>query len=157
MYGFLFKSGMILKVFIFHFLIFTHCSNAIVLNEKEQSYHQRPLDLERLLLASLDLDRDLERERERERDLERDAERPPPPRAPPPPLPPRFSAVSLILRPSNSVSSSLSKAYSRPRLSRNSTILNWKLAKIIEKATQWNVSQYILTYPSPCLGLWALV
>ena len=56
---------------------------------------------------STDLERDRLLERERERDLERFL----------------FSWISLILRPSRSVSSSLSMAYSMPLRSPNSTML----------------------------------
>jgi len=94
------------------------------------------LDLDLDLLLSLDLDlsldlsRDLDLSPPRDLDLERDLDL----------LPERlFSSVSLILRPSNSVPSSLSSAYSMSDLEPNSTIPSpllmwWVLVYVISPA-----------------------
>merc|ERR1712013_557181 len=86
--------------------------------------------LSRDLDLSLDLSRDLDLSPPRDLDLERDLDL----------LPERlFSSVSLILRPSNSVASSLSSAYSMSDLEPNSTIPSpllmwWVLVYVISPA-----------------------
>ena len=102
-------------------------SVAFLSSSRSRSNYLDPREAERLREADLDLERvrgdlDLEArplsergERDLDLDLESASRRED--------LWPLFSSISLILRPSSSVLSSLSKAYSSPRRSPNSTML----------------------------------
>ena len=135
------------KSCIFHSVAFLSSSRSNYLDPREaERLREADLDLERER-GDLDLEaRPLSERGERDLDLDLESA------SRREDLWPLFSSISLILRPSSSVLSSLSKAYSSPRRSPNSTML-------IKDEFEIDILGHCerTTHPSPCFGLCALV